>query len=533
MKKQHDFFRRFAAALVALLLLLTAACASQTAEYREASSNKSEPEPVVSESSMPELAEESQVEPETPASQAEESTQPAATSTAAVILPAQVVEPSPGAPTPAGLEELHSLNVTGRTYQKVKKTEDQAALCEMLDALLVEELATADTKQPPIAGFLMVRNGIKTSYTVTDTQVYSTGGSTKVYQSDMKLRESLQALADGYNNSYAKSVPQWLAYMSTGRITKAQFGGKSEDFSKDASFVTTDARELQQISHLLKNLGVNPAKTDTETLLNPTTSGDGISLRLTFDSGVEYLLYGFRSGAEIVLSSSDMGYDIMYTLSPPEQLAKLVALAEDFSGCTPTRENPLTAKPVIYLYPEEPTEVLVQLDFAGELTYTYPVYNKGWRVTAYPDGRLVNKPDNTEHFYLFWEGNSGTDWRFDEGFCVAGDETEVFLREKLAYMGLTPREYNDFLVYWVPEMQQNPYNLITFATRQYEQLAPLMVSPAPDSVLRVHMVYKAVDAPVAIPAQQLNSFVRKGFTMVEWGGSRAGVQLPAGKPNLP
>lgn len=530
MKTQYNLPCRFAAALVALLLLLTVACANRAQEQEALPPKSSEAELAPSES-QPQSAEEpapsSSVDPKA------QSPQAAVASTAPGISPGEAaIQELPETARPSKLEELHSLNVKGRTYHQVEKVEDQAALCAALDALVPEEQAAPDTKQPPIAGFLMLRDGLKTSYIITDTQVYSSGDNAEVYQSDMKLRESLQTLADGYNKSYPQAIPQWLAYMSTGRITKARFWGKSKDLSKDASFVTTDAQELRRIARLLKIMAVDPAKTSTETVLNPTTSGDGISLRLTFDSGVEYLLYGVNGGAEVVLSSSDMGYDIMYTLLPPEQLDKLIALAEDFSGCIPTPENPMTAKPVIYLYPEKPTEVLVQLAFAGELTYTYPAYRGGWQVTAYPDGRLVNKADSTEHFYLFWEGNSATDWRFDEGFCVPGTETEAFLREKLAYVGLTPREYNDFLVYWVPEMQQNPYNLITFATQQYEQLAPLTVSPAPDSALRVHMVYKAVDAPVAIREQQFTPFVRKGFTMVEWGGSRAGVQTPADKPNL-
>ena len=33
-----------------------------------------------------------------------------------------------------------------------------------------------------------------------------------------------------------------------------------------------------------------------------------------------------------------------------------------------------SAKPVIYLYPEEETTVSVQLDYTGQLTTTYPAY---------------------------------------------------------------------------------------------------------------------------------------------------------------
>lgn len=184
--------------------------------------------------------------------------------------------------------------------------------------------------------------------------------------------------------------------------------------------------------------------------------------------------------------------------------------------------NPATAKPVIYLYPEQPTNVTVTLGYPSEyLTYTYPTYHNGWRVRAEPDGTLTNLKDGSQHYYLFWEGDKKVNWDFAEGFVIKGSDTETFLREKLAYMGLTPREYNDFITYWAPEMCRNPYNLINFSTEQYEALAPLSVTPAPDSMLRVHMVYKRLNQPVKVLPQTLVPWQRTGFAMVEWGGSRA------------
>lgn len=67
------------------------------------------------------------------------------------------------------------------------------------------------------------------------------------------------------------------------------------------------------------------------------------------------------------------------------------------SGCQSKVQH--DAKPVIYLYPEEPTEVTVTLDYSGELTYTYPAYGDGWTVTAYPDGTLIDA-DGKEYSYL-------------------------------------------------------------------------------------------------------------------------------------
>jgi hypothetical protein len=177
-------------------------------------------------------------------------------------------------------------------------------------------------------------------------------------------------------------------------------------------------------------------------------------------------------------------------------------------------------KPVIYLYPESKTEVSVELKYKGELTCTYPEYKNGWNVTAYPDGKVVNFYDNKEYSYLFWEGQSSKEhWNLDKGFVVKGEDTKEFLQEKLEYMGLTPKEYNEFIVYWLPIMQENEYNLITFAGKEYEELAPLQIEPEPDSMLRVFMVFKALDESMEIEEQELNTFERKGFTVIEWGGT--------------
>lgn len=182
------------------------------------------------------------------------------------------------------------------------------------------------------------------------------------------------------------------------------------------------------------------------------------------------------------------------------------------------QEADLAAKPVIYLYPETETEVTVQLDYAGDLTVTYPTYSmNGWTVTAQPDGTLYDAQGHP-YSYLFWEGISDTDWDFSQGFCVAGADTAPFLQQALAQLGLTPREYNEMIVYWLPRMQQAPYNLIAFQTDRYTQTARLTVTPKPDAMLRVFMAYRPLAQPVDISPQILTPTVRTGFTVVEWGG---------------
>ncbi len=180
------------------------------------------------------------------------------------------------------------------------------------------------------------------------------------------------------------------------------------------------------------------------------------------------------------------------------------------------------AKPVIYLYPEKETNVSVKLGNT-ELMATWPESPDGvWHVKASPDGTLTDE-DGQEYSYIFWEGVSeGFEPDFSRGFCVRGEDTAEFLRQALSEMGLEPREYNEFIVYWAPLMQKNAYNIISFQGENYDAAAPLDISPAPDSMLRVFMAWEGSDKPVNMEGQEFTAFEREGFTVVEWGGCKIG-----------
>ncbi|MEI6581137.1 MAG: hypothetical protein WCO07_03135 [bacterium] len=180
-------------------------------------------------------------------------------------------------------------------------------------------------------------------------------------------------------------------------------------------------------------------------------------------------------------------------------------------------------KPVIYLYPITTEKIQVQLDYKGTLIADYPPYDmaqKGWTVTAFPDGKIIGS-DGREYSYLFWEGEPkfNPDYDLTTGFVVKGQDTVKFLQETLSRLGLTPKEYNEFIVYWYPKMKDNTYNLIHFAEKEYTNIAPLTIIPKPDSLLRVFMVFKPLDKAVEVKPQEIKPFVRNGFTVVEWGGT--------------
>lgn len=188
------------------------------------------------------------------------------------------------------------------------------------------------------------------------------------------------------------------------------------------------------------------------------------------------------------------------------------------TGCWPVKPA-YTEKPVIYLYPEAETDVTVRLDYAGDLTCTYPVYDGTWRVTAAPDGTLTDERGQT-YRYLYWEGTDNVQYDFSEGFCVPGSETAAFLEDALAQLGLTRAEANELIIYWLPQMEQNAYNLISFQSDAYTDAAKLTITPQPDTLLRVFMAWKPLTSAVEISPQPLTAPERTGFTAVEWGGAK-------------
>ena len=198
-----------------------------------------------------------------------------------------------------------------------------------------------------------------------------------------------------------------------------------------------------------------------------------------------------------------------------------VALILAMTACTPCDDDEdevWSAKPVIYLYPQTETEVRVRLDYDGRLTCTYPAYADGWTVSASPGGTLTDETGQT-YRYLYWEGVSETDYDFTTGFCVPGSETAEFLEDALGKLGLNRAEANEFIIYWLPRMQENAYNLIAFQHEVYTESARLSITPEPDTLIRVFMAFKPLSAPVRIAPQALTAPARAGFTAVEWGGA--------------
>jgi len=185
-------------------------------------------------------------------------------------------------------------------------------------------------------------------------------------------------------------------------------------------------------------------------------------------------------------------------------------------------EPAIAEKPVIYLYPEKNILAEVKVKPVGELTFTYPEYNDGWKVDASPSGDLSTSQGTFN--YLFWEAQT-TYFALDsksEGFIVNKKDVKAFLEEKLTEFGLNSKEQADFITYWGPQLMKNERSIVQFHFNdEVDQFAELEVTPTPDKIYRIYMVSAEIpDGTIMNNSnQEIPKMKREGFVVLEWGGS--------------
>jgi hypothetical protein len=185
-------------------------------------------------------------------------------------------------------------------------------------------------------------------------------------------------------------------------------------------------------------------------------------------------------------------------------------------------------KPVIYCYSDQPLTASINLKFKGDFTFSYPVYDNGWEVEVNESG-LLKTAKGKAFPYLFWEGETKElDFQANKnasynGFYIQTDSVTSFLEKQLTALGLSRNEQTDFITYWAPRIVENEHVFIQFLVDEAyaENVAEIEITPMPDQIRRVYILYTAMnDAPdFEIKPQSFNPVNRKGFTVIEWGGS--------------
>ena len=348
-------------------------------------------------------------------------------------------------------------------------------------------------------------------------------GVTQYFSCDPTAIGSLTAQMQKFYDSQQKSAT-WLAIINPARVESLHVGRKGKEPGEPygEAFPLTNWNSAAIID-LLRTLPVEGAAETNRLWTRPD-----VEYRLGFTNALTYRVQ--VQGNQLRVWASDMPQVLQFTV-PQKEVDEL--LTETDNRITYEKENiekpnPETAKPVIYLYPEQETKVNVQLSFNGTLTSTYPTLpSEGWTVTAQPDGTLTDE-EGRSYRYLFREGVADVDWKQDSGFLVKTEDAREFLEESLTQLGLNELEQNDFITYWLPKLEKNGESFVTFAAEQYTDNAVLTVTPQPDSVLRVQMLISKVDdsnraAFQKLPEQELPRFEREGFVLVEWGGTDLGT----------
>lgn len=203
-------------------------------------------------------------------------------------------------------------------------------------------------------------------------------------------------------------------------------------------------------------------------------------------------------------------------------------------------------KPVIYIYPEVPTEVKITLEKPTRFDIDIPTYKNGWNVLANPDGVIKDLQSqytdcskinsnifgseyaedackNNSYPYLYWAGQVENIYpQTNTGWVVARNELSSFIDEKLTIIGLNEKEREDMIYYWVTKLNEKkaPYYRISFLqTADMNKFAPMNISPKPDTLIRVFLDWLPLnDNNIEIKPEILNPINRQGYTVVEWGG---------------
>jgi hypothetical protein len=178
-------------------------------------------------------------------------------------------------------------------------------------------------------------------------------------------------------------------------------------------------------------------------------------------------------------------------------------------------------KPAINLYPTQKTNIHVTVEPKGKFTFTLPQYPQdGWSVTAYPNGDIHYQ--NQTFPYLYYEAAIPNDLipEPQKGYIVSASELPGLFNTILPKLGLNAREQTEFSDYWEKALPKSPYYFVGIIPQEnLNGMAPLTISPAPDTLFRLSLYFKPLennDRQVSPP--QLNKFIRQGFAVVEWGG---------------
>ncbi|MCR5032767.1 MAG: hypothetical protein K6A92_07890, partial [Lachnospiraceae bacterium] len=109
----------------------------------------------------------------------------------------------------------------------------------------------------------------------------------------------------------------------------------------------------------------------------------------------------------------------------------------------------------------------------------------------------------------------------EEGFYLPAESRDQAMLSVLSAYGLTPSEALEFVEYWDEYLEKDvDYHMYPQLNAICDEAMPITITPAPDSILRIWMLFEEDLGEEASPVKEpdVQPFIRDGFTVVEWGG---------------
>jgi hypothetical protein len=179
------------------------------------------------------------------------------------------------------------------------------------------------------------------------------------------------------------------------------------------------------------------------------------------------------------------------------------------------RANIQALKPNIYLYPEATMDILVRIVFpqSGFITDSVPDYEGSWDITVEPSGLIDGQYD-----YLFYESYQPDQGQYSYGWVIKQEALQDFFRENMAATGFNTKEINDFVDYWIPQLNEYQYYAIyPQYNEQLDSMIRLEFSQQPDNLIRLIYAIRGLDRDYILPEPKIPNFKREGFVVTEWG----------------
>ncbi|KAH7332863.1 hypothetical protein B0J17DRAFT_579820 [Rhizoctonia solani] len=220
-------------------------------------------------------------------------------------------------------------------------------------------------------------------------------------------------------------------------------------------------------------------------------------------------------------------------------------------------------KPIIYLFPPQSLrDIKVKLSLVQNWSFSevYPHtpvtslsdhprrlgQTISWTVDAKPEGTLLDQATGREVAYLFWEAYSPIEpltIAFDPACPVLGpsqsallpfDKVTGYIDDVLLALGLHTEARTSFITYWLPDLSKHAFIALRFLPQdEYEEAAPLNITPAPEVMTRVFMLFGGIeesqigywDESVAMAGKDRYRGIDTSkvhnqslFRVLEWGG---------------